>query len=282
MVSVAETKAGVLDMVSVAETKVGVLDKAMTILRVFDRGDAVLSPQELATRTGLPLPTVYRLAQALADHGMLDKDGPGFRLGMTLLHLGALVSDGIDLRRTVMRYLHWLNERTGENAELHLRRGDARIPVECVQSPQNLRPFVEIGAPLALHMGASGKVLLAWLSPDECDALVTASVARFGGGHDVDRQALHAQLADVRAAGWAASDSERAAGIAAIAAPLWDASGTVVGALAVTAPSMRLAAMQRDLYVPLVREAAARASSDLGYVHRRDDRVNVDVREESA
>jgi DNA-binding IclR family transcriptional regulator len=244
-------------------TKVGVLDKAMAILRVFPRGDVALGPREIAARTGLSLPTVYRLARALEEHGLLEKEGERFELGLELLHLGARVAGGIELRREVMPHLEWLSERTGENAELHIRREETRVPVELVRSSQNLRQFVEIGAPLPLHLGAGGKALLAWLPEEEQEALAVASAARFGGTEAFD--ALRERLRKVRMEGWAASDGERSPGVAAIAAPVFGAGGEVEGALLLSAPSVRLPAKQRRKFIPLVREAAARASRDLGY-----------------
>ncbi|HEY7413972.1 MAG TPA: helix-turn-helix domain-containing protein, partial [Ktedonobacteraceae bacterium] len=107
-----------MEILDTRETRVGVLDKAMTILLVFNRGDQALSPQEIAEQTDMPLPTVYRLAQALSEHGLLMKEGTRFRLGMTLLRLGMLVAEGVDVRQRAIRHLKWLNEQTGENTEL--------------------------------------------------------------------------------------------------------------------------------------------------------------------
>lgn len=246
-------------------TKVGVLDKAMAILCVFPRGDVSFSPREIAARTGLSLPTVYRLVRALEEHGLLEKEGERFKLGLALLDLGARMAGGIELRREVLPHLEWLSERTGENAELHIRREEARVPVELVRSSQNLRPFVEIGAPLPLHLGAAGKVLLAWLPEEEQGSLAAASAARFGGAEAFDAGALRERLRKVRLEGWAASDGERSPGVAAIAAPVFGVRGEVEGALLLSAPSVRLPAKQRRKFVPLVCEAAARASRDLGY-----------------
>lgn len=247
------------------ETGVGVLDRVMEILRVFPRGDVTLSPREIADDTGLPLPTVYRMAQALCAHGLLEKRGGRYRLGLALLHLGTRVSEGMELRRQALPHLEWLNERTGENAELHVRQGEARVPIELVRSPHNLRPFVEIGAPLPLHLGASGKVLLAWLPETERESLAVASAARFDGKAVFDAGALRTQLERIRAQGWAASDGERSSGVAALAAPAFDAGGRVAGAILVSMPSVRLSAKRCREVAPLVKEAADRVSVDLGY-----------------
>jgi IclR family acetate operon transcriptional repressor len=247
------------------ETQVGVLDKTISILRAFSDGNEALNPRDLAARTGISLPTVYRLTRALEEHGLLRKEGERFKLGLTLMHLGARVAQSIELRREVMPHLVWLSEHTGENAELHVRREEVRIPIELVQSSQNLRPFVEIGAPLPLHLGAAGKVLLAWLPEKEQDSLAAASAARFGGTESFDPKAFQERLREVRMEGWAASEGERSRGVAAIAAPVFGAGGKVEGALLLSAPSVRLPTKQCREFALLVREAAARAARDLGY-----------------
>jgi IclR family acetate operon transcriptional repressor len=253
-----------MDGSEIRETKVGVLDKAMAILLAFPAGNTALSPQEIAARTNMPLPTVYRLAQALCEHGMLMRDGQQFRLGMTLLRLGTMVAEGIDVRRQVQGYLRWLNEQTEENAELHIRQDETRIVIEVVSSPHNLRPFADIGAPLPLHRGAAGKVLLAWIPVVERDMLIDASVARFND-QQFDKGAFVQELVQVRVQGWAYSDGERASGVSALAAPIFEVGNRQVGALTLVVPAARLGEEQRIRYIPLVQEAARRASYDLGY-----------------
>jgi DNA-binding IclR family transcriptional regulator len=131
---------------------VGVLDKAMTVLRAFPLGNVALSPREVAGRTDTALPTVYRL---LVQHGMLEKSGGQYRLGISLPHLGGRVAEGMEVRRQAQPHLEWLAECASENAEPHVRRKETRIPVELVRSLQNLWPIVEIGEPLPLHLGAA-------------------------------------------------------------------------------------------------------------------------------
>ncbi len=254
-----------MDKAGVIDTKVGVLDKAMTILQVFPNGEIALSPVQLAKYTKMPLPTVYRLTGSLCEHGILMKEGQNFRLGMTLLRLGAMVAEGIDLRARALPHLRWLNSQTDENAELHIRSEETRIAIEVVRSLHNLRAFVDIGAPLPLHIGAGGKALLAWLPDKEQDALIAKSIARFKRPVR-DVEALKNTLAKVRATGWVSSEGERAANVAAIAAPIFDVNSEVVGAMVLAAPTIRLGNKERSNFAPLVCEAASRTSRDMGYI----------------
>ena len=250
----------------VREIKVGVLNKTMRILQAFPRGDVALTPQEIAKHTDLPLPTVYRLAQEMSEHGWLMKEGQRFRLGMTLLRLGAMVAEGIDLRSRALPHLRWLKEQTSENSELYIRVKESRVAIEAVRGPHNLSTFVEIGAPLPLHVGAGGKVLLAWQPEEEQNELIAASAARYSDYPLTDLQALKNMLAQINERGWAVSEGERSADIGAIAVPIFDVHKQVAGAMVLAAPLVRLGAKEMSRYIPLVCEAARRASSDMGYV----------------
>lgn len=248
------------------DTKVGVLDKAMAILQAFQHGDVALSPMEIARRTKLSLPTVYRLAQAMSEHGLLMKDGQQFRLGLTLLRLGSLVSEGMDVRGVALSHLRWLKDRTGENVELQICHDGVRVTIEYVAGTHNLRPTVAIGTALPLHMGAGGKVLLAWQATEERDALIKMSRERFNDDdQSFDRQAFYAQLDYIRAVGWAASEGERVSDVSGIAAPIFNIAGQVSAAVVLAVPTIRFGTLEKERYVPLVCAAARYASHDLGY-----------------
>jgi DNA-binding IclR family transcriptional regulator len=246
---------------------VGVLDKVMAILQSFADDVSRIEPRTLAAQLGLSPPTAYRLMKAMAEHGLLEPDGNGYRLGVTLLHLGARVADDLEVRHVARPYLERLRDRTQENAELHLRHGCSRVPVEVVPSRLNLRTMGQVGVPFPVHVGASAKVLLAWLDPDEAEALARVSHASHDDDSEFDPRRLARQLAKVRRQGWAISDGEREVGVASVAAPVRDRFGMVVAALVLAGPSARLMRQPAcDEAVQLTVEAAGRVSRGLGYV----------------
>lgn len=246
---------------------VGVLDKVMAVLRCFPDGSTSIEPRALAARLGMPPATAYRLTKAMAEHGLLEAEGTGYRLGVTLLHLGARVADGLEVRQVAHPHLEWLRDQTQENAELHLRHGSSRVPVEVLHSRLNLRPVGQVGVPFPLHVGASAKVLLAWLEPDESEALARASLSAYDGQHELDVDQMRRRLADVRARGWAFTDGEREVGVASVAAPVRDRFGAVVAALVLAGPSSRLSLPEaRETGARLTTEAAGRISRALGHL----------------
>lgn len=246
-------------------SEVGVLDKAVAILDAFPTGATILQPPAVAARLGIAPPTAYRLMKSMAEHGLLERDSGGYRLGVALLHLGARVADGLDLNHRARPHLEWLREQTSENAELHLLRGITRVPIQVVASSQNLRPMGQVGVPFPLHVGASAKVLLAWLPLEERKSLVLGSYGTAPSQSAFDMDSWERALAMTRKRGWAESSGEREAGVSSIAAPVRGHDGSIVAAIVVSGPSSRLNKRPTSAdAVQAVLEAAERLSVAIG------------------
>jgi IclR family acetate operon transcriptional repressor len=108
--------------------------------------------------------------------------------------------------------------------------------------------------------------LLAWLPLEKQRELIQASLEHFGDEEIIEEQALLQKLEQVHVNGWATSDGERSYGVSSIAAPIFNAGGEVVGSMTLVAPTERLGEEQKQRYIPVVREAARRASYDMGSV----------------
>ncbi|MEU6656978.1 IclR family transcriptional regulator C-terminal domain-containing protein [Streptomyces sp. NPDC046900] len=73
------------------------------------------------------------------------------------------------------------------------------------------------------------------------------------------------QLEFVRSNGWLLTEEEREAGLNSLAAPAFDASGTVVAAIVVGSPSFLLDGAVAERFGPMVADAAHALSRRLGY-----------------
>lgn len=209
---------------------VGVLDKSVAIVHALIDGPLALAG--LVGATGLSRPTAHRLASALVDHGLVRRtDDARFALGMALVGLGRAAAAGWPWGEAAGPALGVLVEATGESAQLYTRQGDIRRCVLSLESAHELRTIVIEGAELPLGAGSAGRVLR---DP--------ASVGR---------------------AGWAESVEERAAGVASVSAPVFDATGLVVAAVGVSGPVDRLAPSPGRRHGEAVVAAARRIEAAL-------------------
>lgn len=216
-------------------SSVGVLDKSVAILTALEAGP--LSLAELVTATGLSRPTAHRLAVALESHGLLARDdATEFRLGPRLAELAAAV--GSDRLAVLARpILSDLRDRTGESAQLYIRRGEQRVCVAGADRSTGLRDTVPVGAVLTMSAGSAAQVLHAW-SKEHSDTFT-------------DRT-----LAGVRRRGFAHSIAEREPGVASVSAPVRGATGTVIAAVSVSGPVERLGSREAERLGPQVVAAA--------------------------
>jgi DNA-binding IclR family transcriptional regulator len=197
---------------------IGVLDKAVSVLDAVERGPLTLAG--LVKATGLTRATAHRLAVALEAHGLLAREGDGrFVLGPRLT--------GLDLPALARPALEQLRDRTGESAQLYVRRGDRRLCVASLESPHGLRTIVPVGMSLPLDVGSAGKVLR-------------------GDAGD-----------------WAQSVEERERGVASVSAAVRDRSGEVVAAVSVSGPIERTTRTPGPRYAGAVQEAAGAVSAAL-------------------
>lgn len=203
---------------------VGVLDKSVAVLAALEAGPATLAG--LVAATGLSRPTAHRLAVALEHHRLVARDARGrFVLGPWLAELAAHTAPE-RLVAIALPVLARLRDHTGESAQLYQREGDERVCMAAAELASGLRDTVPVGSRLPMTAGSAAQVLLAW----------EGAYAR-----PRDATAFTEQtLAAVRRRGWAASVSERQAGVASVSAPVHGPDGRIVAAVSVSGPIERL------------------------------------------
>src|ERR1700730_5292260 len=156
----------------------------MAVLAAIE--DDPRSLAELVDATGLSRATAHRLARALEVHGLVRRMSDGrFAVGAR--------PRPVALPELARPALEALNHATGESVQLFVRRGDRRLCVAALESPNELRTMVAVRTWLPLDRGAAGKVL--------------------------------SEEAAVLRRGWAESVAEREPGVASVSAPVVDAEG---------------------------------------------------------
>lgn len=219
------------------------VDRALTLLAAFRDGDRSLALAELAARTGLYKSTALRLLASLEHARLLQREEDGrWSLGPELARLHALRASGFSLEAQVLPALRELVAATRESAAFHVRRGDARLCLYRVDSPQLLRDHVRVGDLLPLDRGAGARVLRAF----------EGGIGGGGARGKLCEQIRHDGVADLI--------GDRVADLAGISAPVFGASGELLGALTLTLPASR----HRKTLAAQVRQAAARLSRRLG------------------
>jgi IclR family acetate operon transcriptional repressor len=225
------------------------IDRAVAILRCFDAHHAALGISDIARLTGLSTSTAHRLLGSMTANRLL-KQGPDkrYRPGPLLVQLGRSGAVPSSLREAARPYMEALRDEVDETVGLHeLLATYERAVVDQVESRQELRRhYTDIGVPIALAHGAPGKAILCTLPWSRQQAALAEKIEPVTDRTVTDPVALAEELATARARGWAGSDSERTPGIRAVAAPVFDHTGRVVGAIGLSVPTVRMGDVRAD------------------------------------
>ncbi|HUQ79201.1 MAG TPA: IclR family transcriptional regulator [Patescibacteria group bacterium] len=249
-------------------TPVRSLERALAILDAFTPQLSHLTLGELAEKTGLPKPTVFRLANTLASRSYLERIGDGYEVGLRCFSLGNVFRDSVDLRTRALPHLIGLRDETGESVQLAVLSGENIVYVERVFSTNAVAYMrSRIGAVLPAYCTGLGKALLAFEPPAVVrEILERVTFEPLTTTTITSAERFRAELETTRLRGYAVDDQEREYGVRCIAAPLFDHSGEVVAALSVSVPAERLALpIETSALVEVVLRTSRAISRSLGF-----------------
>lgn len=208
---------------------------------------------------------MHRFLVALKRKGFVV-DNPRTRrygLGFRALELGRALSLQMDLEQQALPFLRELRDALGETTGLTVRVGSRRVHIVQVESLHKIRCTIRIGLPLPLHVGANGKVLMAFLPDADREPTLAPSVAEGPSLSTAALKNLRAQFAKARRCGYVVTQGERVAGSRSMAAPVWTGRGDVIALLA-SGPDNRFTAKAAQAGVPILLDVARRLTHQLG------------------
>ncbi len=222
---------------------------------------------DLSRCVGLHKTTTYRMLNALARHGYVEREGARgvYQLGPAALLLGAASQSR--LRRVAHPALRKLTETTGETSLLHVRVGTETMCIDKVESPRPVRVTYDIGRRGPLYAGSSGKTLLAFLEVDEQEELLsTLELKAYTALTITDAANLRTNLAQIREQGYVQTFGELDEGVYGVGAPIWNPQGLLEGGVTLVAPAARCTEDRWPAMIEGTIQAAHRISMQLGYV----------------
>jgi IclR family transcriptional regulator, pca regulon regulatory protein len=237
------------------------LAKGLQVLRLFDETTPSLKLREVVDRTGIPMPTAFRIVATLEEEGFLERTEDGtIHPGVAVLTLGSSALRGSGLVQAAERPLRTLANATGETVNLGVLQGDQVLYLARLRNADLVTANIQVGSTLPAVWTSMGKLLLAYLPEEEITRRLGADA--FGTGHGpnavTSRKDLDGQLAEIRGQGYAIQDQELALGLRSVAVPVFAGGDVPVAAVnvAVSASRHDVAALRGPILARV--QAAAR------------------------
>ncbi len=222
--------------------RIEALAKGLEVLKLFDETTTSLKLRDICDRTGIPMPTAFRIAATLEESGYLERLTDGaFRPAIAVLTLGSAALRGSSLVQISEQPLRHLSETTGETVNLGVLRGHEVLYLVRLRNTDLVTANVQVGSTLPAPYTSMGKLLLAYLPADELHAILDRYEFRRDAGPNAanDLDDLLARLDRIRQQGFALQDEEVAPGLRSVSVPVFARGEQPVAAVNIAASTTR-------------------------------------------
>lgn len=249
------------------------IERAARVLAALSDGGDLMGVTEIANKVELGKSTAHRILVTLMRVGFVRMNPASrqYSLGYGLLRLTSGMLRGSEVSMIALPYLRDLRQETHETVSLNVRDNSHRVVVERLDTSHEIRYVAEIGWPLPLHVGAGGKVILAFM--DEAEVIGLLEDANLSA---LQRRKLSNELEEIRTVGSAFTLGERLPGAGSISAPVFNHEGVVIASVNVLSLESRLSTGTVRDFRRLVKTSAKGVSRELGWrgVRTPEQRMN--------
>lgn len=242
------------------------IDKAAGLLSHFSEKQTEIGLTALARLSGNDKASVRRCLLSFMKHGLIEQNETtkAYRLGREVLRLARVREVGFPLSEVAGPLLAQLRDETGETAHLSILAGSRLATMAVEESKHANRISFVLGEESPIHASGTGLAVLAFSSEKQRNFLWPSDFKAFTDKTPIDDQSLQAQIRPIRKLGYSLNEGLLETGLSSMAAPLIDASGDVIGAFGVAAPTTRFGGVEQAKCARHLAQVAREACLALG------------------
>lgn len=217
------------------------LGRGLEVLRAFNRTGRKMTLSQVAAETGHTRAGARRILLTLVHEGYAVADGKLFDLTPLVLELGHSVLSSKGVWEVAKPFIDHLSEDVRESVSAAVLDNFDVVYVSGAQYHRVISVGISVGSRFPAHCTANGRVLLAAQPKENWPAMLRdIELTKLTEKTVVDRAAFKKVLEQVRDQGWSMVDQELEIGLMSISAPVRTNSGSLVGAINVGVPTLRM------------------------------------------
>lgn len=244
-------------------TKPNVTLKTLTIMKAFIDKQSVWGVNDLARYLNSPPSSIHRILKTLREENILQviPESNKYTIGNEWVRLSSFISANFGVRFVAEPFLKRLADEVNQSVYLALYQPEyLKLSfVLGIHSSNALQYRLELGLHQPIHIGASGKAILSYLSEEKVTAVLEQEKVT-----DQDAEQIWSDIEQTRQQGYSYTLSERKSESIGIGAPIFDASNQVLGSIICAIPLSLYKEELKQHTVNKVLETAREISYHLG------------------
>ena len=261
-----ETPSSALDIYTGDPNFMTSLARGLIVIQAFSPTNPQMTISQLAVKTGLSRAAVRRCLYTLTKLGFAGaEDGSRFSLRPRLLTLSQTYTASNSLSTAAQPILERMSATLRESFSVATLDGHDIVYIARTVGTRVLAVDLHIGSRLPAFCTSMGRVLLAYLPPEELEAYLARAVLTPHTTRTVTSvEKLRLILRNVRRNGYALVDQELEVGLRSLAVPVYGANGRVTATVNLSGNSPRMPVYDMQTrFLPYLRNAANELSAFL-------------------
>ena len=213
------------------------IKRASDILALFIDEKKPWGITDFSRKLGLPKTTIASIVGTLLGIGYLEKDPftGKYRLGPQIFQLGMKFATNTDLVTIARAWMERLCFQFMEPVNVGMLVGDKVMIVMRIEPENRYMVFPQAGSVIPFHTTCIGKVLMAYMETARCDSILSDyQYDRLTANTITTRDGFLKEIDKVRETGVGFDNQESIDGLAGIGGPIFNHSGMVIAAFAIT------------------------------------------------
>lgn len=226
-----------VDAIEKAETKTQsasysapALEKGLDILEALCHSSEGLNQKEISARLGRSTSELYRMINCLERRKYISHQGDKYAITTKLFQLSRIHPPTDRLVTAALPIMQGLAHNVGFSCDLRVYNMGSQTVIASINTPGGIGFNVRTGAEIEIAPSASGRVLLAFQTPETTELRIKESLADLSA---TEIKAFRKELHEVAVKGFASIKSRQYEGVHAISFPILDMDHHAVAALTV-------------------------------------------------
>ena len=245
------------------------VDNAIKLIEKLADEKEPVGVSELSRKLGINKNMVFRILNSLEASGWVhcsNQPDKKYQLSLRPFNVTSKALCTMSLSSVATPLVYDLWKQTGECTYLAIKSGDKLTYIQHLDGTGNVRVAGTVGGTYELYCSAPGKIILAYSDEAFIGEYTSRRHKKNTKNTITTKKELLSELEKVRSQGYATDNEEFGNGIVCVSAPIFDYTGSLVGAVgcSVSTVTHTFESVMDDIK-PLVIDTAAKISLSLGY-----------------
>jgi len=235
------------------------LARGLIVIQAFTQQNPQMTISQLSIRTGLSRAAVRRCLYTLTKIGFAGaEDGSRYSLRPRMLTLSQTYTASNTLSSAAQPILERMSAQLRESFSVATLDGEDIVYVARSVVNRVMAVDLHIGSRLPAYCTSMGRILLAYLQPDQLESYLSRVVLTPHTTRTVTSiERLRLMLRTIRRNGYAICDQEYEVGLRSIAVPVLAPNGRAVATLNLSGNAPRISTLEMQTrFLPQLRSAA--------------------------